>query len=41
MYEFIRLFAPHLTKEMVSSAMQLKEQAAIDELFKDITLPHY
>ena len=41
MYEFIRLFAPHLTEELISSAMQLKEQTAINALFEDISLPHY
>ena len=41
MYEFIRLFAPHLTEEVISSAMQLKEQTAINALFEDISLPHY
>ncbi len=40
-YEFIRLFAPHLTPELISAAMRLKEQSAINELFKDIKLPHY
>ncbi len=40
-YEFIRLFAPHLTQELISTAMRLKEQSAINELFKDIKLPHY
>lgn len=41
MYEFIRLFAPHLTEEVISSAMQLKEQTAINALFEGINLPHY
>ncbi|HIF17301.1 MAG TPA: HTH-type transcriptional regulator CysB [Cycloclasticus sp.] len=40
-YEFIGLFAPHLTQELISTAMRLKEQGAIDALFKDIKLPHY
>jgi len=41
MYEFIRLFAPHLSRDIVSKAMQLKEQSLIDDLLKDIELPHY
>ncbi|PCI22074.1 MAG: HTH-type transcriptional regulator CysB [Piscirickettsiaceae bacterium] len=41
MYEFISLFAPHLTHDVVAKAMQLKEQAAINELIKDIKLPHF
>jgi len=41
MYEFIRLFAPHLTQDVISRAMQLKEQSAINKLFEDISLPHY
>ena len=41
MYEFIRLFAPHLSKEIVSRAMELKDQSLIDELVKDIRLPHF
>ncbi|MEO1888341.1 MAG: HTH-type transcriptional regulator CysB [Cycloclasticus sp.] len=41
MYEFIGLFAPHLTQELIITAMRLKEQGAIDALFKDIKLPHY
>ncbi|MEH6504474.1 MAG: HTH-type transcriptional regulator CysB [Cycloclasticus sp.] len=41
MYEFIRLFAPHLTQELIDTAMELKEQAAINQLFENIKLPHY
>lgn len=41
MYEFIRLFAPHLSKELITKAVELKEQTAIDQLFTDIELPHY
>ncbi|PCH83970.1 MAG: HTH-type transcriptional regulator CysB [Piscirickettsiaceae bacterium] len=40
MYDFISLFAPHLSKEVVTKAMLLKDQSAIDELLKDIELPH-
>lgn len=41
MYEFIRLFAPHLTQELIDTAMELKEQAAINQLFENIKIPHY
>jgi len=41
MYEFMRLFAPHLTKERINKAVELKEQTAIDQLFSDVELPHY
>lgn len=41
LYEFIQLFAPHLTRERVTQALDLREQRAIDELFQDITLPKY
>ncbi|ORU92356.1 MAG: transcriptional regulator CysB [Cycloclasticus sp. symbiont of Poecilosclerida sp. N] len=40
MYEFICLFAPHLSKELIDEAMKLKQRSAINELFKDIKLPH-
>jgi LysR family cys regulon transcriptional activator len=41
MYQFIRLFAPHLTLEVINTAIQLKEQTAINSLFEDVNLPHY
>lgn len=41
MYEFIRLFAPHLTQDVINTAMQIKDQTAINALFDDISLPHY
>lgn len=41
MYDFIKLFAPHLSREIINTAMELKEQNAIDSLFDDISLPHY
>lgn len=40
-YNFIEKFAPHLTKDRVDRALKLKDPIAIDELFKDIVLPHY
>ncbi|ORU91947.1 MAG: transcriptional regulator CysB [Cycloclasticus sp. symbiont of Bathymodiolus heckerae] len=41
MYEFIRLFAPHLTKDLIDKAMQLKDKSAINDLFENISLPHF
>jgi len=41
MYDFIQLFAPHLSREIINKAMELKEQTAINSLFDDISLPHY
>jgi len=41
MYDFIKLFAPHLSSEIINKAMELKEQTAINSLFDDINLPHY
>jgi len=41
MYEFINKFAPHLSRESIDKAMQLKEQTAIDALFSDVELPHF
>ncbi|MDY0007513.1 MAG: HTH-type transcriptional regulator CysB [Spongiibacteraceae bacterium] len=41
MYEFIELFAPHLTREIVDQAYQNHSRADLDELFNDIELPVY
>lgn len=38
-YEFIRLFAPHLTRELIDQAMDLREKREVDALFKDVALP--
>jgi len=38
-YDFIRLFAPHLTQEIIHEALALKERHEIEELFKPIPLP--
>jgi len=40
-YKFIQLFAPHLTKELIDHAIELKDQQAIEQLFDDIALPHF
>ncbi|NJD08819.1 MAG: HTH-type transcriptional regulator CysB [Methylococcaceae bacterium] len=39
MYDFINLFAPHLTRTVVEQAMQLRDQRDIDLLFSRIELP--
>lgn len=38
-YDFIRIFAPHLTRELVDQAMDLREKREIDTLFRHIALP--
>ena len=39
MFDFIERFAPHLTKNVVTQAMLLKNNVEVDELFTDIDLP--
>lgn len=39
MYEFMELFAPHLTREVVEAAFTKSNRAELDELFADIELP--
>ncbi len=39
MYEFIELFAPHLTRDVVQEAFQRHNQAELEELFQDVKLP--
>jgi len=39
MYEFIELFAPHLTREVVESAFSKSSRAELEELFSGIDLP--
>jgi len=41
MYEFIRLFAPHLTQEIVQQSMQTNTKYELEELFRDMDLPDY
>ncbi len=38
-YDFIELFAPHLTRKRVKRAMELRDKREIDALFADIELP--
>jgi len=41
MYDFIRMFAPHLTKDIVEQAYLCSNKVEIDELFEHIELPLY
>lgn len=41
MYDFIQLFAPHLTRELVDRAMQLRERREVEALFAEIDLPFH
>jgi LysR family cys regulon transcriptional activator len=38
-YEFVRIFAPHLTRDLIDAAMELREKRDIDALFRNIELP--
>lgn len=39
MYDFIQRFAPHLTRDVVDSAIALRSNEEIEAMFKDVTLP--
>ena len=39
MYEFIELFAPHLTRELVNTVLQTRSRGALRSLFVDMRLP--
>jgi LysR family cys regulon transcriptional activator len=41
MYDFIRLFAPHLTPDMVRRVQDCSSRAEIDELFEGLELPEH
>ncbi|NKI17470.1 HTH-type transcriptional regulator CysB [Spongiibacter sp. KMU-166] len=41
MYDFVELFAPHLTPDLVDRAYQCHSKAELDALFADIELPMY
>lgn len=41
MYDFLQLFAPHLTRRLVDRASQAETAADVDALFTDIELPLY
>ena len=38
-YDFIRLFAPHLTPDLITQAINLKEKKEVEELFSHVQLP--
>lgn len=40
-YDFIELFAPHLTRAKVEQAMKLRDQREVDALFEELKLPCY
>ncbi|PZN30183.1 MAG: HTH-type transcriptional regulator CysB [Proteobacteria bacterium] len=39
MYEFLQLFAPHLTRRLVDRAMNTETREEVEELFADVQLP--
>ncbi len=39
MFDFIKLFAPHLDRDLVSAAVETSERAELDRLFENIELP--
>lgn len=39
MYDFIELMAPHLTREVVDKALELRDKEELNLLFKDLELP--
>ena len=41
LYDFIEMFAPHLTRKMIEQAMQCKNQVEVDQLFSTTKLPTY
>ena len=41
MYDFIEMFSPHLTREVVDQAHQCRSTEELDELFKKTSLPKY
>jgi LysR family cys regulon transcriptional activator len=41
MYEFMRLFAPHLKRRVVDQALRARDAAAVEAIFEDVELPRY
>jgi LysR family cys regulon transcriptional activator len=39
LYDFIQLFAPHLTRELVAAAMALRDRRDAEALFDCVSLP--
>jgi LysR family cys regulon transcriptional activator len=41
MYEFMRLFAPHLKRRVVDQALRARHAAAVEAIFEGVNLPSY
>lgn len=41
MYDFIKLFSPHLTDSLINQAVKSKSSVEVEELFSEIEIPHY
>ncbi len=41
MYDFIRLFAPHLTPDVVREVQACSSRAEVDALFENLELPEH
>jgi LysR family transcriptional regulator, cys regulon transcriptional activator len=41
MFDFMSMFAPHLTRELVQRALETESQEELDKLFKNIDLPRH
>jgi len=41
MYEFMRLFAPHLNRKVVDQALRARNGTAVEGIFEDVELPRY
>ncbi|MEX2148847.1 MAG: hypothetical protein WD793_01415 [Steroidobacteraceae bacterium] len=41
MYEFMRLFAPHLKRRVVDQALRARNGAAVEAIFGGVVLPRY
>ena len=39
MYDFLELFAPHLTRELIEAALSVRSRSAMDPLLVDVDLP--
>ena len=41
MYEFLKLFAPHLTEELVQLSLQTSTKNELEDLFRNLEIPDY
>jgi LysR family cys regulon transcriptional activator len=41
MYEFMRLFAPHLSRKVVDQALRAQNGATVEAIFEDAEFPRY